>query len=105
GPSGPIERRAKRLSMLLKFGVGCETGLGERLGERGLRWLGARLILYALDSAAFTELADHQDPQPTIGIDNSSASDIPGFGKRSSRQRPDDAGKELDHERTSPLGR
>ena len=97
GPGSAGDRRAKRLGVLRKFGVGRETSLGERLGERRLRCLGARLVLNALHGTALTELADDQGPQSVIGVDDSPAANLSGFGQRAGRQGSDDAGKELDH--------
>ena len=83
--------------MLRKFGVSTETGFGERLGERRLRRLGAWLVLHALHGTPFPELADDQGPESVIGVGDSPAAHVPGFGERTSREGTDNAGKDLDH--------
>jgi hypothetical protein len=88
---------------LRKFGVGCETSLGERLDKQCLCWLRLRFVLHALDGTAFAELANDQGPQGIIGVANSPTTYISRFGKCTSRQGPDDAGKELNHHRTYPV--
>ena len=102
-PGSASDRRAKRLGVLRKFGVGCQTGFRERLGERRLRRLGARLVLHALHGTALTELADDQGSQAVIGVEGSTAANFAGLGKRTRRQGPDDAGKELTIEKSPVL--
>jgi hypothetical protein len=99
-PSGAGDRRAKILCVLYEFWIGSEPRLCERLGESRLRRLGTRLVLHALYGTAFTELSDNQGSQTVIGVGNGLTTNLPGFSNRTSRQGPDNAGKEPNHRHT-----
>ena len=82
----PTPPGAGAASSRTRLGVVCHR-CNERLGKRRLRRLGARL------GTPFTDLADDQGAQSVVGVGDSTTAY--GFGKRTSRQGPDNAGREL----------